>query len=89
MSRRPALNLDEMKQIVNNNSQMLTLYESKNGKLFLLVTCGGIGLFEVLLPLDASEEGQFRANGEKYLISLSYDICKNLESKYKDRVLPV
>ena len=89
MSRQPAFDLDNMKQLVNNNNEMLTLYETTDKKLVLLVTCGGIGLYEVLLPLDENETEQFYSQGEKYLSSLSYDICKNIESKYKDRALPV
>lgn len=72
------------KNIVSSDEGMYRLFSRENGNLFLGVLCGGIGMYEVKVPLNEDEKESFRTRDGEFLDQLAEDI-RNQPDKYKDR----
>ncbi|MDD9939357.1 MAG: hypothetical protein OXT09_37570 [Myxococcales bacterium] len=58
--------------------------EQRGDALLMTVLCGGIGLYEIRFPLDASERAEYDARGSQYLRELADEVRRD-ESSHRAR----
>jgi hypothetical protein len=75
-----------VKEIIKNVEKMFSLDCDDLGHYILSAMCGGVGMYEVSILLDAEEVERFRIEGNAFIEELAYDVVRNT-SKYKDRIL--
>lgn len=73
-----------MKELLRSERHMYILEEGNCGALFLTVTCGGVGMYDLQIELNAFEKEHYRDQGEDYLNRLASQIGKDT-SAFKDR----
>lgn len=73
-----------MKELYRNEKLMCLLQEDNHGALFLTVTCGGVGMYDLRIQLNAEEVQNYQNQGEGFLNNLASKIGKN-SSAYLDR----
>lgn len=71
-----------MKKIINKPWEY-SLFES-NGNYLLEVLCGGVGMYQLKIWLNASEKESYLKEGEEYIDRLAKSIQRS-PSSYKDR----
>jgi len=71
-----------MKKIINKPWDY-SLFES-DGNYLLEVLCGGVGMYQLKIWLNASEKESYLKQGDEYIDSLSKSIQRSPNS-YKDR----
>lgn len=72
-----------MREVFRNQAKMFTLYDD-NGHYVLSVVCGGVGMYDVNVPLDSEECASYREEGEAFLETLAYKIARD-PNRYRDR----
>ena len=68
-----------MIEILKNYKNMYILEQDLGGDLFLTVTCGGVGMFDLRICLNPEERAHYIKEGASYLDSLAVRISKNHE----------
>jgi hypothetical protein len=72
--------------LLKNAERMFELVKEDDGILSLIVVCGGIGLFEMKVPLRDHEVKRYEEEGEPYIEDLAYRITKSPQN-YEGRGL--
>ncbi len=63
---------------MRRNSKLLYILEvDKDEALFLAVTCGGVGMYDVKFKLTVEERGQYLEDGDTFLDRLALQITKS------------
>lgn len=66
-----------MKTILGSSDGMYELVQRRDGSLLLVIVCGKIGFFELRLPLNESEMGEFQERGSDFIHELADDIIRD------------
>jgi len=71
-------------EVFVDQDRMYALTRDSLGKLYLEVVCGGFAMENIVIPLNADEEKEYKDQGKSYLDNLSLKVCKDL-AFYRDR----
>jgi hypothetical protein len=71
------------KLVIRNNDHWYDLYQ-EDDRYWLLVTMGGIAVYDVTIEMTADEITRWREEGDDFLTNLARDIAKD-DQKYRAR----
>ncbi len=71
-------------EVIVDDERMYALTRDAQGQLFIEVVCGGFAMENVVVPLNAAEEMEFKRRGKTYLDDLSLKVCKSPDA-FKNR----
>ena len=72
-------------KVVESSPWKYTLYEAEDDRLVLSVVCGGVGLYEVRVPLTPADVEAYRLSGAAYLDNLCAEVAKD-PKRFDDRI---
>ena len=74
--------------LIHDSSRMYLLRKTNGGTFVLDVVCGGVGMYEVSLPLNTEEVDRYLEEGKPYIDHLASLVTSNPNSEYSDRLMP-